>query len=463
MQRFRTRSRLKSETFAIQSLFAAGEKGVWYDPSDLSTLFADSDGTIPATVNGTVGKMLDKSGNGYHMVQTDSTKRPTLKYADGSYYLLPDGSNDFMSCASVNLSGTNKVTVVAGLKKLSDASIQLPIEFSANSGTNNGAWGIAAPLNAGFTRYVALYKGSGTVQSATATAFPAPTNNVLSIQANINTPIINLRVNQISIASTVASTGAGNFGNYTLYLFMRGGTLYPYSGHFYGLIARGAESTGDEINECEEYISRRSLAYTPALTPKAFVFGDSTIAQYLTYNSVPSYINSIFTINNLADPGDGIDTQLAVLRAYSYTGKFSWVIVQIGLNDMNPAETATACIARLQNLINEINRTTLGKASLLISQINPCKAHLITTYGAIDGETAYQKWLDYNDAIAGNGATPITGVTGRITSHVAILNDGNGNLAAEYNVGDDLHENNAGRQVIANAWVAALEANNITV
>lgn len=130
---------------------------------------------------------------------------------------------------------------------------------------------------------------------------------------------------------------------------------------------------------------------------------------------------------------------------------------------MNPAETAAACIARLQNFINEINRTTLGNAELLVSQINPCKAHLISTYGAIDGATAYQKWLDYNDAIAGNGATPITGVSGRITSHVATLNDGTGNLAAEYDIGDGIHENNAGRQVIANAWIAALEANNIVV
>lgn len=462
MQRFRTRSRLKSEALAIQSLFAAGEKGVWYDPSDLSTLFSDSDGTIPATVNGTVGKMLDKSGNGYHMIQTDATKRPTLKYVDGTYYLLPDGSNDFMSCANVDLSGTNKLTIVAGLKKTSDAATQWPIEFGTQSTSVNGSFGIATPLNAGVNRFVALYKGNSTNQSVYGT-YAAPSNKILTIQCNIGTPIINLRINQVSIQTNTTSTGSGNFAKQALYLFMRSGTLFPFSGNFYGLIVRGAESTGDEINECEEYIARRSLAYTPALTPKAFVFGDSTIAQWTTYNSVASYIDSAFTINDLADPGDGIDTQLAVLRAYAYTGKFSWVIVQIGLNDMNPAETASACIARLQNLINEINRTTLGKAALFVSQINPNKAHLITTYGAIDGATAYQKWLDYNDAIAGNGATPITGVTGRITAHVALLNDGNGNLDAAYDVGDNLHENNAGRQVIANAWVAALEANNIVV
>jgi len=44
------------------SLFAASEPGVWYDPSDLTTLFQDNTGTTPVTAAGqTVGLMLDKS------------------------------------------------------------------------------------------------------------------------------------------------------------------------------------------------------------------------------------------------------------------------------------------------------------------------------------------------------------------------------------------------------------------
>lgn len=43
------------------SLFSAGEQGVWYDPSDLSTLYQDSAGTTPVTaVEQPVGLMLDK-------------------------------------------------------------------------------------------------------------------------------------------------------------------------------------------------------------------------------------------------------------------------------------------------------------------------------------------------------------------------------------------------------------------
>lgn len=47
--------------FSPASLFAAGEEGVWYDPSDLTTLYQDHLGTIPAAYGQPVGLMLDKS------------------------------------------------------------------------------------------------------------------------------------------------------------------------------------------------------------------------------------------------------------------------------------------------------------------------------------------------------------------------------------------------------------------
>ena len=58
-------------------LFADGKQGVWYDPSDLSTLFQDVAGTVPVTTIGNpVAKMLDKSGNNNHATQTTGTARP---------------------------------------------------------------------------------------------------------------------------------------------------------------------------------------------------------------------------------------------------------------------------------------------------------------------------------------------------------------------------------------------------
>jgi hypothetical protein len=50
------------QTFSPARLFAAGEQGAWYDPSDLNTLFQDQAGTTPVTaVEQPVSLMLDKS------------------------------------------------------------------------------------------------------------------------------------------------------------------------------------------------------------------------------------------------------------------------------------------------------------------------------------------------------------------------------------------------------------------
>lgn len=64
--------------FSPAILFAGGEPGVWYDPSDLSTLFQDVAGTTPVTASGQpVGLMLDKSGNDLHATQATAAARPT--------------------------------------------------------------------------------------------------------------------------------------------------------------------------------------------------------------------------------------------------------------------------------------------------------------------------------------------------------------------------------------------------
>jgi len=62
------------------ALFAGGTEGVWYDPSDIDTLFQDSAGTTPVTTAGQpVGLMLDNSGNDNHAAQATAAARPTYQ------------------------------------------------------------------------------------------------------------------------------------------------------------------------------------------------------------------------------------------------------------------------------------------------------------------------------------------------------------------------------------------------
>jgi hypothetical protein len=65
--------------FSPLSLFASGAQGVWFDDSNMATMFQDSAGTIPVTtVEQFVGKQLDLSGNNNHRIQATGVNRPTL-------------------------------------------------------------------------------------------------------------------------------------------------------------------------------------------------------------------------------------------------------------------------------------------------------------------------------------------------------------------------------------------------
>lgn len=98
--------------FSPASLFAASEQGVWYDPSDLTTLFQDSAGTTPVTATGqTVGRMLDKSGRGNHATQATTASRPT-------YGVVPLGGRRNILLATDTMA-TQSVTVTAAAHTLS--------------------------------------------------------------------------------------------------------------------------------------------------------------------------------------------------------------------------------------------------------------------------------------------------------------------------------------------------------
>ena len=84
--------------FDPASLFANGEQGAFYDPSDLSTLFQDDAGTTPVTEPGqTVGLMLDKSGNDNHATQPTAESRPVYQAGGGLHWLEFDGVDDIIT------------------------------------------------------------------------------------------------------------------------------------------------------------------------------------------------------------------------------------------------------------------------------------------------------------------------------------------------------------------------------
>lgn len=87
---------------AMLALFAGGKQGVFYDPSDKSTLFQDVAGTIPVTKNGDpVALMRDKSGNGNHAKQKKSSARPLYKTDGILHWLEGDGVDDLLTAENI--------------------------------------------------------------------------------------------------------------------------------------------------------------------------------------------------------------------------------------------------------------------------------------------------------------------------------------------------------------------------
>jgi hypothetical protein len=248
------------------SLFESGEQGVWYDPSDFTTMFQDSAGTTPVTAVGQpVGKILDKSGRGNHATQATATARPVLQQdGNGKYYLAFDGVDDSMATAAVNFTSTDKISVFAGVRKLVDITGIL-LELSANSNaTNPGSIGVFAP---GGNTPTFDFRTTGTTElNGGKSTEAAPVTRVLTslhdIGGTTSATELAARVNGVEASlSYINGAGSGNFGNYPLYIGSRGGSSFHFNGRIYSLIVRGALSDAAQIAAAEAYVNSKTGAY----------------------------------------------------------------------------------------------------------------------------------------------------------------------------------------------------------
>lgn len=84
-------------------LFDASQVGVWYDPSDLATMWTDSIGGTAAAAGDPINVIEDKSGNNLHGYAPSSAGRPILRQtAGGLYYLEFDGADDYLQIGAVS-------------------------------------------------------------------------------------------------------------------------------------------------------------------------------------------------------------------------------------------------------------------------------------------------------------------------------------------------------------------------
>jgi hypothetical protein len=174
------------------------------------------------------------------------------------HYLRFDGVDDFLQTNAINFTGTDKMTVFAGARKLSDAGSAAIAELSANFATNSGSFALWGPLTAspnfGFV-------SNGTTNTSAIASAAQPTTNVITGIGNISGDQAILRINGTQAASSTADQGSGTYGNHPLYIGRRAGTSLPFNGHLYQLIVRGAQSSLPQVQAGEKWTNNRTGAY----------------------------------------------------------------------------------------------------------------------------------------------------------------------------------------------------------
>lgn len=231
------RRRRFSSLYNWSQHFAGGQQGYVLLPSRAETLFQDDAGSTPLTAAGqTVGRIMDVSGRDNHFTQSTSGFRPTYRLdTSDRAYLEFGGVDDFLSSGTIT-PGSDKVCVVLGIRKLSDASTAALLEASANPNINAGSFWVLAPNLSNTYSFLSRGTGIGVVTSAA--SFASPITNIVTGLGDISGDSTILRVNGTQVASAATDQGTGNFLAYQHFLGQRGGTSFPFSGRVYGVFVR---------------------------------------------------------------------------------------------------------------------------------------------------------------------------------------------------------------------------------
>ncbi len=175
-------------------------------------------------------------------------------------YLKFDGIDDYLVTNSINFSSTDKMSVFAGVRKLSDIGQSTVAELSSSIASNNGAFLLSAP-NSAAANFNFSSKGTTQVNDSVAT-YTSPITNTITGIASISSPALNsIRINGAQAGTSSSSQGTGNFSNNPIYIGMRAGTSAKFSGRLYQLIIRGALSNDYQIYNTEQFINLKTNAF----------------------------------------------------------------------------------------------------------------------------------------------------------------------------------------------------------
>jgi len=239
-----------TQPFDPSDLFASGEQGVFFDPSDLSTMFQDSAGLTPVTADGQpVGKILDKSGRGNHASQATASKRPLYKTSGGLHWLQFDGVDDVLVTASAIGISAAPISYFFGL---------------VNNNTSVEKWISAS------TRYTLSAQPSGVPRFTAASAkdYDGSTGffvqSVKTIGAWLYDNLFDVSFRKDgALRETVLGSIDAHVNENILSIGATPNSGFPLNGNVYSLIILGRLATTQEITDTETWVASKTGVTLP--------------------------------------------------------------------------------------------------------------------------------------------------------------------------------------------------------
>lgn len=241
--------------FTPADLFLASEVGFWANVTP-SRLWQDTARTTPVTAAGQpVGSWQLTTASGViYAEQATSGARPTYQVDTGVGYLDFDGTDDSLVVSSLDLTSTDEMTVIASVQKDTDAALGIIVEHSAGAFGANGSFNVlAGGTGAPAAEYGGLVRGSAFNTIDTAATFPAPIKNYVTLQTSISPNLISISASGSIPATVTSGLGAGNFAAHNFFIGARNQASLFLNGRIYGLIVRGALTSGAALTNAEAW------------------------------------------------------------------------------------------------------------------------------------------------------------------------------------------------------------------
>jgi hypothetical protein len=210
------------------------------------------------TGDGTSGIILDRisyvNAQDAHLPYQRITTATDYDTVGFPLYLDTDGADDWMrTAATVDFSGSDKVTLIQGLHKRNDAAAMFA-ELSTDVNSNAGGYALVTGNSVGGL-YSTKAGSSGGWARFGPSQYPAPDTAIISISHSLGSGLSRIwRNNVVGMDST---TGSGNFRNDFVFFYSRAGTGVRFNGRDYGQFAISRLLSDAERNQVESWLNSK--------------------------------------------------------------------------------------------------------------------------------------------------------------------------------------------------------------